>query len=319
MPQLTTIGLTGDVSVLLVAAIIFALLAASTLLVTAPVGETPAARLARYVATPMRPGSPGVRVNTAGPGERLAMPVIQRLAGFIARAAPPKMHQATATRLTMAGSNLSPSAFLAVRTLIFVGLPAIAVLNVTRSGPVTTTGWLILGLSLLLGRKLPDVWLKRRIRARQQAIDRSLPYALDLMVACLEGGLSLDASLAKVAEQSDGPLATEIALTLQEIALGRPASDAMKAMGDRTGAPDLKRFTNSIVQAERMGIAVAEAMRTLSHESRVRRRQRAEEMARKAPIKMVPVLIFFVLPSLMVVILAPAALILVKMFSEQAR
>ncbi len=147
------------------------------------------------------------------------------------------------------------------------------------------------------------------IRDVQKAIDRALPYALDLMVACLEGGLSLDASLVKVAEQSAGPLSIEIRKTLQEMSLGRPPTEALRMLGERTGAPDLKRLVENIIQAEQMGVSIAEALRTLAAESRVRRRQKAEEMARKAPIKMVPVLIFFILPALVAVIMTPAVVL----------
>jgi len=136
------------------------------------------------------------------------------------------------------------------------------------------------------------------------------------MVACLEGGLALDPSLAKVAEQSEGPLAEEIRRALHEIALGRPAEDAIGDLGARNGAPELKRLTENIVQAERMGISIAETLRQLAHDSRIRRRQRAEEMARKAPIKMVPVLIFCVLPALGIVVMVPAAILLVHTLAQ---
>jgi tight adherence protein C len=300
----------------LLVGVVFLLTALAVLLVTAPAPVTPAARLARYAQTGRRT-SPAARIEFAGAGERLGAPLLRRLAAVAASAAPPRVHRVTADRLVMAGLRTSPAVFLAVRTAIFVALPGLVSLHVLRAGPITSTGWLVLGLSVVLGRKLPDIWLKRKIRARQHAIDRALPYALDLMIACLEGGLSLDASLAKVAEQSGGPLADEIGLTLQEITLGRPASEAMRAMGARAGAPDLKAFTGSVVQAERMGIGITDAMRSLAQESRVRRRQRAEQMARKAPIKMVPVLIFCILPALMVVVMTPAALMLMRIFAEQ--
>jgi tight adherence protein C len=109
-----------------------------------------------------------------------------------------------------------------------------------------------MAITLIWGRRLPTMWLKRRIRRRQRSIDRHLPYSLDLMVACLEGGLSLDASLAKVVEQTDGPLASEIRKTLQEMALGRPTTEAIRDLGDRTGAPGLKRLTEDIVQSDRL-------------------------------------------------------------------
>jgi tight adherence protein C len=187
---------------------------------------------------------------------------------------------------------------------------------VLEAGSSDPLAWVALLLALVWGRKLPSMWLKRRIRARQRAIDRRLPYSLDLMVACLEGGLSLDATLVKVVEQSEGPLAVEIRKTLQELALGRPTAEAIRDMGERTGAPDLKRLCEDIVQAERMGVSIAQSLRTLARESRIQRRQQAEESARKAPIKMVPVLIFCVLPALGIVTTAPAAILLLRTFAQ---
>jgi len=296
----------GIQALLLLVAVVFAAAAGGVLLLSAP-AQTPAQRLAGY-AVGARAASPGVAVETAGAGERLVAPLGRRLAGLLGSLAPPRVHRATAAQLAMAGMGTSPSVFLAFRTVVLVGLPMVGLWQLTRADAPTLTHWGILVASALLGRKLPGMYLKRRIRARQRTIDRGLPYALDLMVACLEGGLSLDASLAKVTEQSDGPLAEEVRATLQEMTLGRPAGEAVRAMGERAGAPELKRFTNSIVQAERMGIAIAGAMRTLAAESRVRRRQRAEESARKAPIKMVPVLICCIFPALMTVVLGPAVL-----------
>ena len=168
-------------------------------------------------------------------------------------------------------------------------------------------------LALFWGRRLPTMWLKRRIRARQRAIDRALPYSLDLMVACLEGGLSLDASLAKVVEQtrwSAGGRDSQDAAG--DGAWVDPTADAIRDLGERTGAPGLKRLTEDIVQSDRMGISIAESLRTLARESRVQRRQQAEELARKAPIKMVPVLIFCVLPALGIVTTAPAVILLIR-------
>jgi len=282
---------------------------------TTPV-ETPATRLARYARYTSRKGSPGVEAEVVPIGERLIAPALRRLIEFAARAAPARARQSTAAELTMAGSRMSPTMFLGARTLLSYGLPACVILYILSAGPIETLDWLVLGLAIFWGRRLPSVWLKRRIRSRQRAIDRRLPYALDLMVACLEGGLSLDGALAKVVEQSDGPLSVEIRRTLQEMALGRPAAEAIRDLGERTGAPGLKRLTEDVVQSERMGISIAESLRTLARESRTQRRQVAEELARKAPIKMVPVLIFCVLPALGIVTTAPAAILLVRTLGQ---
>jgi tight adherence protein C len=216
----------------------------------------------------------------------------------------------------MAGLDVSPTVFLGIRGLVMFGLPLVMGFYLLSAPERSYVQWGLFAMSLIWARKLPTMWLRGKIKKRQKAIDRALPYALDLMVACLEGGLSLDATLAKVAEQSTGPLSEEIRRTLQEMTLGRPGAEALRDLGERTGAPDLKRLTENVVQAERMGISITDAMRTLAEESRVKRRQRAEEMARKAPIKMVPVLIFCILPALMAIVMTPAVLIMVRVFSQ---
>jgi tight adherence protein C len=280
--------------------------------------ETPSMRLIRYSRYTGRHGSPGAEAEASTLRERLVVPLFERLLQLAARAAPSRARRTIAAELIMAGSRMNPTMFLGVRTQHMFGVPAFGVLYVLSTGGIDATSGLVLALSLIWGRRLPTMWLKRRIRSRQRAIDRRLPYSLDLMVACLEGGLSLDASLAKVVEQTDGPLASEIRKTLQEMALGRPTSDAIRDLGDRTGAPGLKRLTEDIVQSDRMGISIAESLRTLARDARVTRRQQAEEMARKAPIKMVPVLIFCVLPALGIVTMAPAVILLSRTFSQSA-
>jgi tight adherence protein C len=289
--------------------------AALVLAVTTPV-QTPAMRLKQYARYTGRRGSPGVEAEELSFRERLVGPVLRRVIEFAARGAPSRARRTVTAELSMAGSRMNPTMFLGIRTIVGFGLPILAVLKVLSAGTPQMLDWLLLGLALVWGQRMPTMWLKRRMKARQGAIDRRLPYALDLMVACLEGGLSLDAALAKVVEQSGGPLSTEIRKTLQEMALGRPAAEAIRDLGERTGAPGLKRLTEDIVQAERMGISIAESLRTLARDARMQRRQQAEELARKAPIKMVPVLIFCVLPALGIVTTAPAAILLLRTFSQ---
>jgi tight adherence protein C len=306
-------------SILLVISVLGAFVSTTVLVlvVTTP-HETPAMRLARYARYTGRPGSPGVEAEVLTLRERLVVPLIGKMIEFAARAAPSRARRTVTADLQMAGSRMNPTMFLGIRTIIMFGLPTFAVLYVLSSGTLDTIDIVVLALALIWGRRLPTMWLKRRMRSRQRAIDRGLPYSLDLMVACLEGGLSLDASLAKVVEQTDGPLATEIRKSLQEMALGRPTADAIRDLGDRTGAPGLKRLTEDIVQSERMGISIAESLRNLARDSRVMRRQAAEELARKAPIKMVPVLIFCVLPALGIVTTAPAVILLLRTFNQSA-
>jgi tight adherence protein C len=286
-----------------------------TLIVTAPV-ESPARRLRRHIAY----GRALARNELDPPPmlpfrERVVLPFAEQIAETIVRRTPGGVLDSTAADLVMAGSRMNPTTFVVVQTILTFGLPALALLYILSRGQPGLADWAVLLLALFWGRRLPRMLLKRRIRARQAAIDRRLPYAIDLMVACLEGGLSLDASMVKVAEQSDGPLALEIRRTLHELALGRPSSEAIRELGTRTGAPGLIRLTEDIVQSDRMGVSIVDSMRTLAYETRQERRQRAEEMARKAPIKMVPVLIFCVLPALAIVTVVPAGILLVRTLS----
>lgn len=317
MPTFDAALLSGPLLVVVCMLAAFVSTTVLVLVLTTPY-ETPAMRLARYARHTGRRGSPAIEAETLTLRERLVVPLFRKLIEFAARAAPSRARRTVTADLQMAGSRMNPTMFLGLRTLIMFGLPAVGVLYVLTSGALTTTDIIVMALALIWGRRLPTMWLKRRMRARQRSIDRALPYSLDLMVACLEGGLSLDASLAKVVEQTDGPLAVEIRRTLQEMALGRPTADAIRDLGDRTGAPGLKRLTDDIVQSDRMGISIAESLRNLARDARVMRRQAAEELARKAPIKMVPVLIFCVLPALGIVTTAPAAILLMRTFSQSA-
>ena len=317
MPTFDAALLSGPLLVVVCMLAAFVSTTVLVLVMTTPY-ETPAMRLARYARHTGRRGSPAIEAETLTLRERLIVPLFRKLIEFAARAAPSRARRTVAADLQMAGSRMNPTMFLGLRTLIMFGLPAVGVLYVLTSGALNTTDIIVMALALIWGRRLPTMWLKRRMRARQRSIDRALPYSLDLMVACLEGGLSLDATLAKVVEQTDGPLAVEIRRTLQEMALGRPTADAIRDLGDRTGAAGLKRLTDDIVQSDRMGISIAESLRNLARDARIARRQAAEELARKAPIKMVPVLIFCVLPALGIVTTAPAAILLMRTFSQSA-
>jgi tight adherence protein C len=303
-------------SVTFLTAATFLLVLAAAYLVAMPGGEGAAAsRVAEYTTFGLS-GSPGLAANNLGMRERTLSPLLKGLFGLLARTAPQRVQKATTRDLVMAGLDVSPTVFLGIRGLVMFGLPLVMGFYLLSAPERSYVQWGLFAMSLIWARKLPTMWLRGKIKKRQKAIDRALPYALDLMVACLEGGLSLDATLAKVAEQSTGPLSEEIRRTLQEMMLGRPGAEALRDLGERTGAPDLKRLTENVVQAERMGISITDAMRTLAEESRVKRRQRAEEMARKAPIKMVPVLIFCILPALMAIVMTPAVLIMVRVFSQ---
>jgi tight adherence protein C len=161
-----------------------------------------------------------------------------------------------------------------------------------------------------VGLVLPYLWLINRIRHRQAVITKSLPDSFDLVTTCVEAGLGLDAALARVAEKVEGPFAEELARTLREVGMGRMRRDALQELGERTGVMDLVTFVNAVVQAEQMGTGIGQVLRVQSDQLRLRRRQRAEEMANQAPVKMVFPLVLCIFPTLFMVILGPAAITL---------
>lgn len=164
-------------------------------------------------------------------------------------------------------------------------------------------------LAVGAGVLLPDMWLSRRVRLRRHRIRLALPDALDLMVICVEAGLGLDQAVVRVAEELKivhPELSEEFRLVNLEMRVGKSRQDALRALSARTGEDDIKSLVGMLIQTERFGTSVAQSLRVHSDTLRTKRRQRAEEAASKTPVKMVPVLVFFIFPALLVVILGPA-------------
>ena len=163
---------------------------------------------------------------------------------------------------------------------------------------------------------LPDLLLYNTGSKRRQAIELKLPDALDQLTIAVDAGLGFEAALAHVARNTAGPLADEFVRTLQDIQVGLPRRSAYLALAERAPVPDLRRFLRSIVQAEQHGISVARVLSTQAAEMRVRRRQRAEEKAMQIPVKVVFPLVLFIMPSLFIVLLGPAAIRMIDAFSS---
>jgi tight adherence protein C len=156
------------------------------------------------------------------------------------------------------------------------------------------------------GFKMPDIWLSIRTRQRQFAIQLALPDLIDLITVSVEAGLGLGAAIQRVSHRFDNPLSEEFIRTMQEVHLGRSQADSLRDMARRVDLPDLTTFLMSLVQAEQLGLAIANVLRVQSERLREKRSQRAREQAQKAPIKMIFPLVFFIFPALFVVILGPA-------------
>jgi tight adherence protein C len=169
----------------------------------------------------------------------------------------------------------------------------------------------------IVGYLLPSYWLYAKKKTRQQLIFHTLPDVLDLMTVCVEAGLSMDAALIRTTETPQfvkDPLAQEIRIVTMETRAGKPRAEALKDMAERTMVDDIRSFTAMLVQTERFGTSLSQAMRTFADSLRIQRRQIAEEEAAKTTIKMIFPLILFIFPALLVVILGPALIQIGRIF-----
>lgn len=174
---------------------------------------------------------------------------------------------------------------------------------------------MILGiLGFIVGLILPNVWLNEKLKKRQTNIFHSMPDVLDLLTVCVEAGLGLDAAVIKITEEkqfSNQVLAREFGLVSQEVRAGKPRAAALRDLGERTGVEDVKSLVALLIQTEKLGASLSRSLRVHSDSLRTKRRQIAEEAAAKTSIKLIFPLAFFIFPSLLVVLLGPAA---IKMF-----
>lgn len=210
-----------------------------------------------------------------------------------------------------------PQAVLIIRGFKLL-LPLFLLGAVYFSGIYRTNPFLYFPGALLLGFVVPDFWLTWCVRRRQTRLRRSLPDALDLLVICVEAGLGLDQAILKVSQDlriTHKELSDEFQLVNLEMRVGKTRIEALHELARRTGLDDIKSLVAMLVQTERFGTSIAQSLRVYSDDMRVRRRQRAEEMSAKTSVKMVPVLVFFIFPALMVVILGPGVITLLKHFS----
>ena len=207
-------------------------------------------------------------------------------------------------RLDFAGNPQGWSAdrMLAVKGLGLLALGLLGALYGLHNPELLIVG---AGLGAVIGFFLPDLLLYNTGQKRQQQIPSDLPDALDMLTICVEAGLGFDAALSQVARHTTGPLAAEFARALQEMQIGKSRSQALRAMADRTSVPELRSFVSALVQSGELGIPVAHVLREQAKEMRVRRRQRAEELAQKVPVKITFPLIFCLFPALMVIIIGP--------------
>ena len=246
--------------------------------------------------------------------ERLIAPIGQWLAKWALRVNPRSSTDTVERRLMSAGVGLklSTTGFLAIKGLFaLLGFSVGAMLGSSKGLGGILFAALIAGAVGFFG---PDYAITLKARSRKEKIKADLPDALDLLAVSVEAGLGFDASLAKLNENMEGPLAQEFGLTLSEMRIGESRSEALKRLSDRVDAPELSAFTRAIIQADQLGTSLGRILRVQATDARLRRQAAAEERAMKAPIKMLFPTVLFIFPAMFLVILGPAILNVQKLF-----
>ena len=249
-----------------------------------------------------------------GVRERLLAPISEWLAKWALRINPRASRDSIGLKLLAAGlgRRLSPTAYLAVKGAFALG----GIFLGSMLGSTKGLGGMLMGAMLLgaLGFFAPDYGLTLKARGRKEKVRADLPDALDLLAVSVEAGLGFDASLAKLQEHMEGPLAEEFGLTLSEMRIGETRSEALKRMSERVDTPELSAFTRALIQADQLGTSLGRILRVQATDARLRRQAAAEERAMKAPIKMLFPTVLFIFPAMFLVILGPAILNVQKIF-----
>jgi len=242
--------------------------------------------------------------------KRVILPLTDQFGKSLAKLTPQAIRRIMAEKLAAAGGfgGMGTDGFLAVSISLALGLPIVTGVFTILGGAKADK---IVGFSLIavsVGAAIPYLLLQRKINSRKTSIQKDLPDVLDLLTVSVEAGLGFDGALAKLAEKMKGALVEEFSRVLQEIRVGIPRRDALHALGVRANVPDLSLFTSSLVQADQLGVSIGNVLRVQSVAMREKRRQRAQEKAMKAPVKMLIPLVIFIFPPIFIVLLAPAVI-----------
>jgi tight adherence protein C len=246
--------------------------------------------------------------------DRIVLPFFNSVGKISQRFTPQATLQSTRRKLEMAGNpmRMDPSFFLTLRIILAVVFGGLIFLVFMIGKRNWGEGLGLTVLFLLLGFMFPELWLSSKISRRQKGVFRAMPDALDLLTVCVEAGLGFDAAMAKVQEKWDNELALEFGRVIQEIRLGKLRRDALRDMAERIAVAELTSFVAAVIQSEQLGVSLAKVLRIQSDQMRVRRRQMAEEEAHRAPIKMIFPIALLIFPSILIVLLGPAAMMLMQ-------
>ncbi len=246
--------------------------------------------------------------------ERIFLPIARKFGEIAVHFTPQNAIQNTEKKLELAGNptGVDPTIFWASRFILAVvfAIGLFAVMSISRLSWSLGTKFMILIIFTVLGFFFPEMMLTSRIQKRQKNIRNAMPDALDLLTICVEAGLGFDAAMAKVNEKWDNELSLALGRVLREIQLGKLRREALRDMAERIGIAEMTSFVAAIIQSEQLGVSMAKVLRIQADQMRIKRRQRAEEEAHKAPIKMLVPMALLIFPSLLIILLGPAALML---------
>ncbi|MBM3144523.1 MAG: type II secretion system F family protein [Chloroflexi bacterium] len=248
--------------------------------------------------------------------DRIIIPMARRFGEIALRFTPQNALEDTARKIELAGNprGLEPTLFWAGRFGAAIGIAALLFFILSISSIDWSWGRkiIIVVLFTLLGFYVPSLLLNSRIRRRQDDIRKALPDALDLLTICVEAGLGFDGAMAKVNGKWDNELSLSLGRVLREIQLGKLRREALRTMADRIDIPEMTSFVAAIIQSEQLGVSMAKVLRIQADQMRIRRRQAAEEKAQQAPIKMLFPMGLLIFPSLLIILLGPAAVQLMR-------
>ncbi|MFL5735552.1 MAG: type II secretion system F family protein [Chloroflexia bacterium] len=249
--------------------------------------------------------------------ERVIKPMVAAITGFASKLTPSQSAEKLRNQLVLAGNpyNMQATEFTALRLICAVILGG--VFFVVGLFIMQLEGVQLIGVPLVgafIGYLSPSFWLGRRIKARKKDIMKILPDAIDLMTISVEAGLAFDGAMQRVAEKWNNALSLEFQRAIAEMRVGKSKRDALREIVVRTGVPDLSTFVASVIQADQLGVSISKVLRIQSEQLRIRRRQRAEEQAHKAPILMMIPMVFLIFPATYIVILGPSVPKMIQAF-----
>ena len=252
--------------------------------------------------------------------QRVLIPILRGVGEFSSRFTPQKVLEQTNLKMELAGNpvRIDASTFLASRFIvagIFGGFLILIFFISPQSWKLGTTILVVL-LFTVLGFSFPQLWLQSKINTRQKEIRNAMPDALDLLTICLEAGLGFDAAMAKVSEKWENQLSIGFARAIREVQLGKTRREALRVMAERMGIPEMTSFVAAVIQSEMLGVSMAKVLRIQSDQMRMKRRQRAEEAAHQAPIKMLIPMALLIFPSIMIILMVPAVFQIMGVFGQ---